>query len=121
MLYEVITQGVPGSNPGTPTEELANLLICKLFLYKPTRSPMSYFVYILKSKITGKYYCGQTNDIEDRLYRHNSGQNKYTKHGVPWELIYSFRFETRSEAVRLESKIKKRGIARYLNDVALEG
>jgi putative endonuclease len=46
---------------------------------------MEYYTYILRSKTTGKYYCGQTNNMSDRILRHNSGRNKYTKHGVPWE------------------------------------
>jgi len=80
---------------------------------------MEYYTYILKSKTTGNYYCGQTNNMSDRILRHNSGRNKYTKHGVPWELISFYKFSTRAEAVSLESKIKKRGIERYLKD--LEG
>ena len=39
------------------------------------------------------------------------------KKGVPWELVECFDCETRSEAVQLEMKIKKRGIKRYLEDI----
>ncbi len=74
-------------------------------------------VYILKSQITGKYYCGQTSDLKDRMLRHNSGRNKYTRHGAPWNLIYYQEFSSRSEAVQLERQIKKRGIGRYLEEV----
>jgi putative endonuclease len=75
-----------------------------------------YFVYILFSESKSKYYTGQTNDLDDRLKRHNSMHMSSTKHGVPWRLIYSAAFETRSEAVLLELKIKKRGAKRYLED-----
>ena len=78
---------------------------------------MDYYTYILRSKTTGKYYCGQTNNLSERMIRHNSGRNKYTKHGIPWEFISSFKFSSRGEAVALESKIKKRGIERYLKDL----
>ncbi|MFN3941656.1 MAG: GIY-YIG nuclease family protein [Flavobacterium sp.] len=34
---------------------------------------MTYFVYILHSPNYDKYYIGQTNNLEDRLKRHNEG------------------------------------------------
>jgi putative endonuclease len=77
---------------------------------------MMYFVYIIYSESLQRYYVGSTNNISDRLRRHNSGQGKYTRIGIPWKLINSFEFSTRPEAVRLEMKIKKRGIKRFLED-----
>jgi putative endonuclease len=65
---------------------------------------------------TEKYYVGQTSDLNKRMIRHNNKKVLSTKSGVPWSLIKYFTFDTRSEAVLLESKIKKRGIARYLAD-----
>ena len=78
-----------------------------------------YTVYILYSKTSLKYYTGQTNNLEDRLFRHNSGLSLSTKTGRPWSLIYQIQFNTRSEAVQLEIKIKKRGAKRYLEDLTL--
>jgi putative endonuclease len=75
---------------------------------------MSYTVYILKSEKTTRFYCGQTQNLSERIQRHNSGRNKSTKAGIPWKLIWITEFESREEAVRLESKIKKRGINRFL-------
>ncbi len=66
-----------------------------------------YFTYILQSKTSGKYYIGQTNDLEDRLYRHNAGHNKSTKGRGPWVVVYSQLFESRDEAVALERKLKR--------------
>ena len=37
---------------------------------------------------------------------------------MPWELVYSINFDTRAEAVALETKIKKRGAKRYLADLS---
>ncbi|MFC4393873.1 MULTISPECIES: GIY-YIG nuclease family protein [Flavobacterium] len=76
-----------------------------------------FFVYILYSTTKEKFYIGQTNDIEDRLRRHNSGQSLSTKNGIPWKIIYTIQLDSRSEAVTLESKIKKRGAKRYLQDI----
>jgi putative endonuclease len=70
---------------------------------------MKFRVYILRSKLTGKFYTGQTNDLADRILRHNSGSESYTSSGVPWELVWSEMVESRSLAVALERKIKKRG------------
>ena len=73
-----------------------------------------YYVYILHSEKLDRYYVGSTNNVNDRLIRHNSGQGSYTKKGVPWILVKSFELSTRSEAVKFEMKIKKRGAKRFL-------
>jgi putative endonuclease len=77
---------------------------------------MKYYVYILYSKISSKYYVGQTADIDKRLKRHNQGIVPSTKSGKPWELVLQIKVSNRSEAMLLEKKIKKRGAKRYLND-----
>jgi putative endonuclease len=77
-----------------------------------------YTVYVLFSKSSLKYYTGQTDNLENRLFRHNSGLSLSTKSGKPWELIYQNQFYTRSEAMLLEQKIKKRGAKRYLEDIS---
>lgn len=77
---------------------------------------MDYTVYILYSPKSSRYYIGQTDDIEKRLIKHNKGLVPSTKYGVPWELVQTERVNSRSEALLLERKIKKRGAERYLND-----
>ena len=73
-------------------------------------------VYILQSTITKKYYCGQTDNIPFRFLRHNAGEVKSTKHGLPWLLLGFVLCDNRSEAMKLEKKIKARGIERWLNE-----
>ena len=75
------------------------------------------FVYILYSRSIQKYYTGQTQNLNDRLYRHNNGFVKSTRTGKPWNLIWSSTVVSRSEALRLEKQIKKRGAKRYLQDI----
>ena len=75
-----------------------------------------YFAYILYSTTIGQYYCGQTNNLHLRLDKHNSGSTLSNKHGIPWILVGFINCETRSEAMVLEKKIKKRGIERWLKD-----
>ncbi len=75
---------------------------------------MMYTTYILHSLSHDRYYIGHTSNIEDRLIRHNSGRSKYTKHGIPWELIYSEVFYTKTEAYQRELEIKKRKSRIYI-------
>ncbi len=81
---------------------------------------MEFVVYIMYSISLGKYYVGQTQDINNRILQHNSGKGKYTSKGIPWRLIQTFECINRTEAVKLELKIKKRGIQRYLQDNNLQ-
>jgi putative endonuclease len=65
-----------------------------------------YTVYILESQSNGRRYIGQTNNVDDRLERHNRGRVRSTKPYRPWELIHVEEFETRSDAARREAEIK---------------
>src|SRR5438552_13574389 len=42
--------------------------------------------YVLSSEKTGRRYVGSCENLADRIDRHNAGQSKATKHGVPWVL-----------------------------------
>ncbi len=66
-----------------------------------------YTVYILQSIKNNIYYIGHTNNINDRIKRHNSGSVKYTKKYIPWKLIYTEEYTTKSEAFKREMEIKK--------------
>ncbi len=65
-----------------------------------------YFVYVLRSEKTGRRYVGSCSNLEDRLSRHNNGESKATKHGVPWHLVRYEVFSTRPEATRRENYLK---------------
>ena len=67
---------------------------------------MGYWVYIIYSPSTDGYYKGQTDDLTDRLSRHNHGWEKATKAGIPWHLVWDCQKPDRSSAVRLERKLK---------------
>ena len=75
-----------------------------------------FYVYIIYSSSLEKYYVGSTDNVERRLGQHNAGRGNFTSKGCPWILIVSIELSSRSEAVRLEHKVKKRGIKRYLQD-----
>jgi len=65
-----------------------------------------FYVYIIQSD-KGFSYIGQTKDLPDRLRRHNSNRSKATKNKGRWEIASSKSVATRSEAVKLESKLKR--------------
>jgi len=65
-----------------------------------------YFVYILQSLKTNKYYTGQTSNIHNRLECHNDGRVKSTKNFRPWKLIHLEELNDRSDACKRELEIK---------------
>jgi putative endonuclease len=64
-----------------------------------------YFVYILKNEF-GWTYVGQTNNLEDRLRRHNSGLVRSTKSRIPLKIVHQEIFETRSQSMKKEKDLK---------------
>lgn len=68
---------------------------------------MSYYVYILRCK-DGSYYTGHAKDVEKRFEMHKKGRGaRYTRMHEPEKLVYTEKFESRSEAMRRERRIKK--------------
>jgi len=67
-----------------------------------------YSVYLIQSKHDGSYYIGQTNNLIDRLKRHNGGHIKTTRSRKPWKLIKSEGFDKRRDAMWKEYLIKTR-------------
>jgi putative endonuclease len=82
---------------------------------------MSCWVYIIRSQLTGRYYCGYSDDVERRVRQHNDPEYRLTRTTKiwkgPWELVWKMPSSSRGEAVALERQIKKRGIGRYLKKV----
>ncbi|NOX86005.1 MAG: GIY-YIG nuclease family protein [Chlorobi bacterium] len=86
---------------------------------------MAFYVYILYSQSIDTFYRGQTNNIENRLKRHNKGLEKATVKGIPWLLLWYSSKETRKEALVLEKKLKNlnrkrliRFIKKYKENIA---
>ena len=66
-----------------------------------------YYVYIIESLSTGKWYYGLSSDLGNRLDAHNKGLNKSTATGRPWKYIFFRQFDTKSEARAFEIYLKK--------------
>ena len=68
-----------------------------------------YFIYILFSQKTNRYYIGSTDDLARRLKHHNSGSTPSTKTGAPdWEIRYTETVPDRTAALKREREIKKK-------------
>ncbi|MCK9352053.1 MAG: GIY-YIG nuclease family protein [Candidatus Paceibacterota bacterium] len=72
---------------------------------------MNYIVYVITNTV-GKLYIGQTANLFQRLDYHNeilkSKKSSYTykqKQGT-WEVVYTEKFTTRSDAMRREKQLK---------------
>lgn len=72
-----------------------------------------YYVYILKSIIANRFYTGHTEILEKRLAEHNSGKVRSTKAYAPWQIVYTEKYPTKSDAYKREIQIKsyKQGAA----------
>ena len=68
---------------------------------------MFYYLYILLCK-NNKLYTGIAKNPEERFELHKKGKGaKYTRSNKPIKIVYTEKFETRSEALKREAEIKK--------------
>ena len=66
-----------------------------------------YFTYILLTE-QNTLYCGYTDDVEKRFQAHLEGKGaKYTRSHKPIKIVYQKEFETKSDAMKEERRIKK--------------
>lgn len=66
---------------------------------------MFWYIYILKCN-DERYYVGCTNDLKDRLKRHQKGQIPATKNRPPVKLISYFAFSNKYTAFNFEKYLK---------------
>ena len=68
-----------------------------------------YYIYILFSQKSNRYYIVSTDDLERRLKHHNAGSTPSTKAEAPdWEIRYTETVPDRSAALKRELEIKKK-------------
>jgi putative endonuclease len=67
----------------------------------------AHYVYVVRCA-NGSLYTGYAKDIEARIAAHNAGKGgRYTKAHRPVELIASWSFATKREALQVEYRIKQ--------------
>lgn len=54
----------------------------------PPKLLLMHYVYVLLSIVDHKLYTGYTNDLKQRLEKHNAGKVRATHHRKPLKIIY---------------------------------
>jgi len=78
---------------------------------------MAYYLYIIQSKIDDSFYIGTTQNLDERILRHNQGRSKYTKTKRPWKLVFYEEHPDRSSAMKREYAIKRQKSKDYLESL----
>ncbi|EFQ79233.1 GIY-YIG nuclease family protein [Algoriphagus machipongonensis] len=57
----------------------------------------SFFVYIIYSPLTDRFYIGQTQNLQERLEQHNTGyfKNAHTHSACDWEFYHTITCQSR--------------------------
>jgi putative endonuclease len=75
-----------------------------------------YYIYILFSLKTNKYYIGSTDDLARRLKHHNAGSTPSTKGGAPdWVIRYTETVTDSPTAFKRELEIKRQELHRKVD------
>jgi putative endonuclease len=81
-----------------------------------------FYIYIIYSIRSDKYYIGMTSDVARRIEEHNdpSRENKFTLKHMPWELKLFFEVsETRGEALIVERFLKNQKSRAFIERLIL--
>ena len=82
---------------------------------------MEFFVYILRTS-SDTLYIGQTKDLKKRVEEHRDKtvkSAKYMRYFKSFELVYSEKCKTRSEAMKREAELKK--LTRLQKETLIKG
>ena len=82
---------------------------------------MKAYVYILKSKTSGKYYIGSSSNLERRLKQHRRGHTHTTKRIGDWELVFFQDVATLEMARKAERRIKTWKRKDYIDKIVEDG
>ena len=69
-----------------------------------------YYVYVLENE-DGGTYTGYTQDLRERMKRHENGSTKSTR-GKEWTLVYYEAYLSKEDAITRERRLKKSHQAR---------
>jgi len=70
---------------------------------------MVYYVYLIKTLdgFIDKSYVGFTNNLSERINKHNNNIGAKSTKGYKWELVYKKKFFSKQKALSYEYKLKK--------------
>jgi len=78
-----------------------------------TSKKKKWWVYMLRSikhgwKSDGVIYIGVTTNIQRRIKQHNDGKGaKFTRGRGPWDHMACCSYDSRSDALKVEARLKK--------------
>ena len=81
---------------------------------------MEFYCYVLYSKSLDRFYIGYTTNFEERIKLHNTGHyggSSYTHKASDWKEYLLIPCETISQAIMIESKIKKMKSRKYIENL----
>jgi putative endonuclease len=73
-----------------------------------------YYVYIIESLTTHKWYYGYTKELDQRIDAHNKGLNISTANRGPWKYIFKRSFNSDKDARSFEVYLKKSKNKQYI-------
>ncbi len=65
------------------------------------------YLIISKNKNSTKSYVGYTNNLKNRVKKHNEGKGAKSTRGRFWKIIFKKKFKNRSSAMQYEYFLKK--------------
>ena len=81
---------------------------------------MVFYVYLIKTSkgYYNKSYVGYTNNLNNRISKHNDNKGAKSTKGYKWELIYKKKFYSKSKALSFEYELKndRKKRLKLLND-----
>ncbi len=80
-----------------------------------------YFVYILQSLSTDRFYVGQCDHLIERFLEHQRGANLATRNRGPWWMPYFEIHSSRSDALKRERQIKSAKSAESIRRIIKSG
>ena len=78
-----------------------------------------HYVYIIQSEKNGKYYIGETPDLEKRIIYHNSINlnTNSTKSGIPWKIVHKIICRSKQQAPHIEKHIKRMKSRKFIENL----
>ena len=81
---------------------------------------MVYYVYLIKTLkgYLNKSYVGYTNNIVNRIAKHNNNLGAKSTKGYKWQIVYKKKFYSKSKALSFEYELKndRKERLKLLND-----
>lgn len=73
-----------------------------------------FYVYVIESEPTDKWYIGYSSDLKTRVKAHNTSGNQSTRPFAPWKIIYYEAYTSKEDAIGREKFLKSGSGWRYL-------